>query len=204
MTELERRCLQLSYDHGLSHISSVITSVRIIDKIYRVKEKDDIFVLGNSHAALALYVVLEKYGIADAEEMIKKHGTHASRDVENGIWVSGGSLGQAETVAVGLAIANKNRNVYLLTSDGACAEGSIWEALTIARNNRLENLRIEVVANGYSAYGRVDVSDLDSRLNAFYPTLVTRANMFSYPNFLQGIQGHYEIMDKEQFEEAIE
>jgi len=202
-TELEKRCLTLSYENGLSHISSVLTSVGLIDHVYNTKADEDIFVLGNSHAALALFVVLEKHGVANAQELIEKHGTHAMRDIENEIWVSGGSLGQAECVAVGLAMADSTRNVYLLTSDGACAEGSIWEALAIARKQRLENLRIQVVANGYSAYGKVDVDDLDARLNSFYPTLVTKVNLFSYPDFLQRTDGHYVVMNEKQYKEAM-
>jgi transketolase N-terminal domain/subunit len=202
-TELEKRCLTLSYENRLSHLSSVLTSVNIIDHIYNVKRKDDVFVLGNSHAALALYAVLEKNGLANAQELIDKHGVHASRDTEHDIWVSGGSLGQAETVAIGLALADKQRDVYLLTSDGACAEGAVWEALRVARDQRLENLRVTVVANGYSALGKVDVEDLDNRLNAFYPTLVVKANVFDYPEFLQGLEGHYCVMNREQYEEAM-
>lgn len=201
--ELEKRCLEISYKEKLSHLSSVLTSVNIIDHIYNVKKKEDVFVLGNSHAALALFAVLEKNGVANAEELVKKHGTHANRDMEHGIWVSGGSLGQAETIAVGLAMADKTRDVYLLTSDGACAEGSIWEALRVAREQRLENLRVTVVANGQGALGKIDTDDLDTRLNSFYPTLVVKANLFDYPDWIQETDGHYVVMSKEQYEEVI-
>lgn len=106
LTELEKRCVEISYQHKLTHVSSVLNTVEVIAKIYRDRAENDPFVLGNSHASLALFVVLEKQGICDAVEMMLKHGTHASRDMEYGVWVSGGSLGQAETVAVGLAIAD--------------------------------------------------------------------------------------------------
>ena len=36
------------------------------------------------------------------------------------------------TVAVGRALANPNRNVYCMISDGEAAEGSVWEALRFA------------------------------------------------------------------------
>ena len=57
MNKLEKRVVELSYKHGLTHLSSVLTSVNVIDKIYQVKEKTDPFILSNGHAALALYVV---------------------------------------------------------------------------------------------------------------------------------------------------
>jgi transketolase N-terminal domain/subunit len=175
--------------------------VDVVDKTYEAMKEGDVFVLGNSHAALALYVVLEKHKGKDAEKLYDKHGTHANRDEKDGIYVSGGSLGQAETVAVGMAMAERDKNVYLVTSDGACTEGSVWEALAIARKERLENLRIAVIANGYSAYGKIDVDDLDTRLNAFYPILVIKKDLFGFPDWIQGIDGHYVTLDKEKYEE---
>jgi len=201
LSELQKRAVDISYEKKLSHLSSVLNSVDVIDKTYEVMKKGDIFVMGNAHAALALYVVLEKHKGKDAEALYDKHGTHSTRDEEDGISVTGGSLGQAETVAVGLAMADKTKDVYLMTSDGACAEGAVWEALTIARNQRLENLRVTVIANGYGAYGEIDVDDLDTRLNAFYPTLVLKRDLFDFPDWLQGIGGHYVVMNEEQYKE---
>jgi transketolase N-terminal domain/subunit len=201
MTPLAKRVIDLSYKHKLSHLSSVLTTLPVIENIYNVKKDDEIFVLGNSHAALALWVVLEKHGLCDAEEMVKKHGTHAFRDIEHGVYVSGGSLGQPETVAIGMAIANKNRNVYLVTSDGACAEGSIWESLRIAAEQKLENLRIAVIMNGQSAIGEIDTEYLEHRLKTFYPLVTIKTNMFAYPSFLQVIAGHYITLNKEQYDE---
>lgn len=203
LNKLEKRIIDISYKNKLSHLGSCLGSVNLIDKTYEEMKKDDIFVLGNSHAALALYVNLEKHRGQDAEKLVEKHGTHASRDKEAGIFVSGGSLGQAETVAVGLAIANSDKTVYLITSDGACAEGSVWEALRVARDLRVENMRIAVVANGYGGYGKIDVDDLDMRLNAFYPVLVVKSSLFHLPSWIQGNAGHYVVMDKEKYEEII-
>jgi len=201
MNILQRQIIDISYKKRLSHIGSALSSVNMIDKIYEVIKPGDHFVLGNSHAALALYCVLEKRGKCKAEEMFDKYGTHAFRDIEHGVEVSGGSLGQPETVAIGLAMADRKHDTYLVTSDGACAEGAVWEALRIARDNRLENLRVTVIANGYSGLGKIDVNDLDTRLNAFYPTLVARTNLFEFPDYLNGLDGHYHILNKEEYEE---
>jgi len=201
LNKLERRAIEISYKQKRSHLSSVLTTLPTIDKIYDIKKKDEPFVLGNSHAALALWVVLEKHGLCDAEEMAEKYGTHAERDMEHGVWVSGGSLGQAETVAVGLALADRKTNVYLVTSDGACAEGSVWEALRIAAEQRLENLRITVIANGLSALGTVDTQYLQHRLQSFFPTMVVAPNLFHLPEFIQGVAGHYVVLDEQMFKE---
>lgn len=201
---LKRRILDLSYKHKLSHIGSCLSAVDTIDKIYSVKKKDEPFILSNGHAGLALYVVLEKYEGHNAEELIEKHGVHPNRDMEHGIWCSTGSLGHGLAIGVGMAIADRNRLVHIVTSDGECAEGSIWEALAIARKYQLENLRIAVIGNGYSAYDEVDIADLDMRLNSFYPVLMVRTNMYAYPDFLQGLGAHYVVMNEEQYMEVIE
>lgn len=200
MNKLERRIIDLSYRYKLSHIGSCLNAVNYIASTYDSLEKDDVFVLGNSHAALALYVVLESLGKGDAEEMIKRMGTHAERS-EN-IFVSGGSLGQAETIAVGMALSDRNRIVYLMTSDGACAEGSVWEALRVAAEQRLENLRIMVIANGYGANGKIDLDYLELRLKSFYPLLFIRTNLYEWPDWIQGLDGHYVVLDGEKYREV--
>lgn len=200
VNKLEKRILDISYKKGLTHIGSCLTSVRLLDAIYQSKEKDDIVILSSGHAGLALYVILEKYLGKNAEELVDKHGTHPNRDIEDGIVCSTGSLGQGLPIAVGMAIANPKRNVYVLTSDGEMAEGSMWEALRIAAERRLENLRITVNANGYGAYGKIDEDWLDLRMQYFYPSLVQKTNLYRFPGCLQGLDGHYHALSKEDYE----
>jgi transketolase len=202
MNPLHKRILDLSYKHKLSHLGSCLTSVDLIKQIYDVKEDDEPFILSNGHAGLALYVVLEdKYGF-DAESLYKLHGTHPNRDISHHIPVSTGSLGQGLPIAVGMALADPTKNVYCMISDGECAEGSIWEALRIAGELRLENLRVVVNANGVSAYKRVDVDLLEKRLALFYPVAVARTDVYDYPQWLQGLNGHYQVMDELQYKEV--
>lgn len=203
LNNLEKRILSLSYKHKLSHIGSCLISVNYLDKIYSLKKKNEPFILSNGHAGLALYVILEKYEGQDAEKLYLKHGVHPNRDEKDGIWASTGSLGHGIGIAVGMALADPKRLVYVTISDGECAEGSVWEALAIARKYQLENLRIALIANGFSAYDKVDIDDLDLRINLFYPTMLIRTNMFAYPDFLQGLKSHYVVMTKEQYEEII-
>jgi transketolase N-terminal domain/subunit len=118
--------------------------------------------------------------------------------MEHGIWVSNGSLGQAATVAVGMALADKNKVVWLVTSDGACMEGSYYEASRFA-NERCPNLQIHIVFNGLGAYG-----EIDERNVAHYKNVnVYRVNMDYYPKFLRGLQGHYLKLNQEQHDELM-
>jgi len=203
MNKLERRIIDISYKHHLSHISSCLATVNTLDKIYSIKKKNEPFILSSAHSSLALYVVLEKYGYGKAEKLWKKYGTHCNRDIKHGIWASGGSLGNGIGIAVGMALSNRDRLVYVIGSDGDTNEGSWYEALRIAADYRLENLRIAIIANGYGAYCKIDTTDLDNRLNVFYPTMMIKTNMFAYPDFLQGLGGHYKVLSKEEYEEVI-
>lgn len=196
LNDLERRIVDLSYRHKLSHISCCLNIVNLIDDIYNKKKAEDIFVLGAGHASLAWYVVLEKNEFCDAEEMIVKHGVHASRDVEHGIHVSCGSLGQSEVVALGLAMANSSRTVWLATSDGSCMEGSVHEGMRIARHN-CPNLKTTIVYNGRGAYGYIDARDLP------YGPEIYDANEMRYPVWLRGMDGHYLVLTKTQRDELL-
>lgn len=203
LNKLEQRIIDISYKKGLSHLGSNLTAVRLIDSIYQVKKPDDIFILSSGHAALALYVVLEKNGGRSAEILYDLHGTHPNRDIENGIYCSSGSLGHGIGIGLGMALGNKDRDVYVLMTDGECAEGSVWESLRIAAENRLENLKIMINANGWGALGQIDTEWLDTRLQFFYPSLVQRTDTYAWPDWLQGQEAHYHKLTKENYEEII-
>ena len=166
--------------------------------------EDDIFILSSGHCALALYVVLEKYKGIDAEYLFNKHGGHPHRCEADQLYCSTGSLGMGITVAVGRALANPNRTVHCLISDGECAEGSIWESLRFIEKHNIKNIKIYVNANGYAAYESVDVQYLTRRLKAFLPTveiILTDTNVFP---FLCGLNAHYHIMNEEDYSTAKE
>ena len=198
MSGIERRVLEISHKLQTAHIGSCLIASEPINAIYAVKKPNEPFILSSGHMGLALYCVLEAWGFGDAEELAKKYGTHPDRNLDDGIYASTGSLGHGIGLAVGMAIADKTRNVYVIISDGECAEGSVWESLRIAGDLRLENLRVAVICNGYGAYGEIEVDLLEKRLQMFYPTLIIKANTFNYPEWLQGQQAHYVKIDTEE------
>lgn len=204
LNALERRIIDLSYAHKLSHISSCLNCVNLIAEIYARMQPNDIVVLGAGHASLAHFVVLESLGKCDAEEMIDRHGVHSSRDPEHGIIVSNGSLGQSETVACGLALADPNRTVWLVTSDGSCAEGSVYEAMRVARKH-CPNLKAFVVFNGLGAYGPAGWERTENgvRMNTPKGMTIIKVNDSRYPKFLQGLAGHYTIISEDQYTEFL-
>jgi transketolase len=199
MVNLKKRILEIAYKHKLGHLGSYLSAADIVDEIYKNKNPEDIFILSSGHAALALYAALEKYEGKDAEELFLKHGGHPHRDEENGIYCSTGSLGLGITVAVGRALANKNRKVHVLISDGESAEGSIWESLRFIKENNLPNIEVYVNVNGYAAYDKVDVKYLVDRLKVFLPTINIRYTSVNQYPFLRGLNAHYHVMSEEDY-----
>ena len=203
MVNLKKRILEIVYKHKLSHLGSYLSAVGIINEIYKSKQPEDIFILSSGHAALALYVVLEKYEGKNAEELFLKHGGHPHRDEDNGIYCSTGSLGLGITVAVGRALADKNKKVYVLISDGESAEGSVWEALRFIQENNLTNIEVYVNVNGYAAYDKVDTKYLVDRLEAFLPRINIRYTSVNQYPFLKGLNAHYHVMSEEDYKSIL-
>lgn len=204
MKPLHKRIFDISYKYKLSHIGSCITAVDIIDEIYSIKKPDEPFILSSGHAGLALYCVIEKYGGRNAEDIWRHHGTHPDRCIGCRIDCSTGSLGQGLPIAVGMALADRKKNVYCLISDGECAEGSIWEALRIAKEQRLDNLKIHINWNGYAAYQETDLKDFMARSSGWAPnrdTKIHRNDMYlsDYP-FLKVQDAHYYTMTDQDYQ----
>jgi len=204
MVELKKRIVEIAYKYKLSHLGSYFSALEIIDSIYQKMNKDDIFILSSGHAALALYVCLEKYRGQDAEALFIKHGGHPHWDEEAGIHCSTGSLGMGITIALGRAVANPNRKAYVLVSDGECAEGSVWESLKTIVEQNIQNIEIHVNINGYAAYREVDTTYLTNRLKTFYPEINIHYTTVEHFSFLKGLNAHYHIMKENDYQTALE
>lgn len=203
--ELKRRIIEIAYKHKLSHLGSYFSSLNVIEDIFSRKDPNDIFILSNGHAALALYVVLERYYGHNAEELFLKHGGHPHFDEENHIYCSTGSLGMGLSVAIGRALGNSDRKVWVTISDGECAEGVVWESLRFIADHPVKNIQVHVVSNGYGAYCKIDQYTLRKRIMAF-----NNGNVFFIPTtseifpFLHDLNAHYHIMKEEDYKLAME
>tara|TARA_Y100000741_G_scaffold342324_1_gene305249 strand:+ start:598 stop:1218 length:621 start_codon:yes stop_codon:yes gene_type:complete len=201
--KLIKRLLDISYENQLHHLGSYFSCVETIDDIYSKMNQDDIFILSNGHAAVALYVVLEKHFNFDAQDLLNEMGEHPHRNELKKVHCSTGSLGMGITVAVGRALSKKDRDVYCMISDGECSEGSVWESLKFIHENDINNLKIYVNANGWAAYDSIDIDYLEKRLKSFNPNInFIKTTVEQYG--LTGLSAHYKNFTKEQYEEAVE
>lgn len=198
MPPLKKRILDISYKHKLQHIGSCLTSVDIIDDIFKKKKPDEKFVLSNGQSAIALYTVLEKYRGRNAEEIFKDHGSNPVRCKKCGIDCSSGSLGHGLPIAIGMALADRKKNVYCLISDGECAEGSIWESIHLMDKCKLTNLHIWVNWNGWSAYQKSPLI-YQKLLHLNKHIQIRKTNVEQIP-FLKGQDAHHHTMTKEEYD----
>mgnify|MGYP001562350749 CR=1 FL=1 len=198
--DLKRRIIEISYELALSHLGSCLTALDIIADIYKMKHKDEPFILSAGHAHLAHACVMEKYGIIkDARENIVRYGIHCERS--GGCDASTGSLGQGLPIAVGMALADRKKNVYCLISDGECSEGSIFEAFRIMEENKLDNLKVYLNWNGWGAYREIIANPLPEEFDYLYEEVIT--TIMDFP-FLKGQDAHYRIMSDEDYKSAME
>lgn len=200
MNDVEQRIIDISYKEKIGHLSSNLNAVNIIEEIYKNRQPNEPFILSSGHAALAWYVVLEKYLGKDAEHLFHKHGVHPHRNVEDGLPCSSGSLGMGLTVACGYALADRSRRVHCLISDGECGEGSIWEALRFIYEAKLDNLEVYVNVNGMIAYDFIDKEYIINRLRAFLPRINICETAPPDWSFAKGILTHYYVLKPEDLD----
>jgi transketolase len=159
----------------------------------------DHVVLSTGHSAIALFAGLRELGVYELEEL-ETYGMDGSRIEESplegtpGFEITGGSLGQGLSQAVGMALGERLRGrdgrVYCLLSDGELQEGQVWEAAMCASHYGLDNLvaliddnrmqadgataevmTVEPIVDKFAAFGfaarRIDANDLDQVVEAF-------------------------------------
>lgn len=183
------RILSISKKLGLSHIGSCTSVYPILEEIYKKKRPQDKVMLSNGHAHLAHLVIKEKYeGLKNIEELILKD-IHCNREV--GCDVTTGSLAHSG-IALGMALANKNIDVYLIMSDGSLNEGEEWEVFRIKKDLKVNNLKIYCNINGFTAVSKVNKLGLRKRISVFCPEAEVRLtqNMEGFDS----IEGHYKLL----------
>jgi len=163
------------------HVGSSLSMADILAVLYetilRVDPKNprradrDRFILSKGHAAAGVYAALAEKGFIPREWLRTyycdngKLCGHISHHVP-GAEFSTGSLGHGLPVAVGMAIAarmaGQQHRIIVLMSDGDCNEGSTWESIMFAAQQRLDNLTVIVDYNRVQALGKSkDIIDLE-------------------------------------------
>ena len=197
LNKLEKRIIDISYKQGLSHIGSCLSVINILDEIYSQKKPNEKVVLDGGHSHLAHMIIKEKY---EDFKVPKVHDIHCNK--KDGCDVPTGSLGMGLGISCGMALADRSKRVFCIVTDGSMMEGSNWEALRIADELELDNLKIYCVANGYGAYKKIDPDLLEARINLFNPRVMFKRINLPKWSFITDLQEmHYRVLSKSDYEE---
>ena len=158
---------------------------------------NDRFILSKGHAAPLLYAAWAETGLFPVEELLKLR--QLGSDLEGHPTprlpfadVATGSLGQGLSVGVGMALCarldNLDYRTYVLMGDGECAEGSVWEAASLAGIYHLNNLIAVVDVN---------------RLGQSQPTALGH-DLDAYKKRFEGFGWRTEEIDGHDLEEILE
>lgn len=156
--ELRIKALELYYNAHAGHIGSSLSCMDIISSIllYQINDSDE-FILSKGHAAVALYITLNKKGLISNKELLDFYGNgsclpaHPAPKSFKGITFATGSLGHGFPLANGIAkskkLKNAGGNVMVLMSDGETNEGTTWESAHFASQHKLDNLIVIIDKN---------------------------------------------------------
>jgi len=174
--ELRFKLLKIIEQCRRGHIGSSLSLLEIIrvmyDDIIRFDSSSpdwpdrDRFILSKGHGCLSLYMLLAEKGFFPESELYKVCqydallGGHPEYGSTPGIEASTGALGHGLPIGVGMALAakidRKDYRVFVLTGDGECQEGTIWEAAMCASKHKLSNLTVIIDYNHMQAFGPID------------------------------------------------
>jgi transketolase len=183
-TTLRIESVRATSESGTGHPTSCCSAADIVAALFfSVMRYDprnprnpnnDRFVLSKGHAAPLLYAAWAEAGLFDAKELVKLRTLKS--DLEGHptprlpfVDVATGSLGQGLAAGVGLALSAKKVDksgyrTYVLMGDGESVEGSVWEAVELARQFKLDNLCAIVDVN---RLGQSDPTMLQHDMKAY-------------------------------------
>ena len=174
-----------------SHIASALSIADVLAVLYADVLKYDVknpkwndrdrLVLSKAHAGSILYATLAEVGFFDKKllDTYDLNGSNFSGHISHknvpGVEFSTGSLGHGVCVATGLALAGKldkkDYRVFAIVGDGECNEGTIWETIMFAKQQKLNNFTIMVDVNKMQAMGDTkdvcDISPIGEKFRAF-------------------------------------
>ena len=189
--EVRKGIIEAVYNAKSGHPGGALSCADILTVLYfnqmNVDEKKpndpnrDRLVLSKGHACPALYSVLAQKGYFDKEllKTFRKIGSdlqgHPDMKKVPGVDMTTGSLGQGLSATVGMAIASKmdkaGCKVYCIVGDGEIEEGQVWEALTAASKNKLDNLCVILDNNNLQIDGEIEkvggMNNLTERFQSF-------------------------------------
>jgi transketolase len=166
---------------------------------------NDRLIFSKGHACPLLYSMYKAAGAITDEELLtlRKFGSrlegHPVPQILPWVDVATGSLGQGLPYGVGIALADQyidrlSYRTFVLLGDSEMAEGSVWEALSLASYYKLENLIAILDMNRLGQRGETELG-WNSKAYA------ARASAFGWHTI--EIDGHDYAQIERAYEEAL-
>ena len=204
---LKGEIAKLSFKSKEGHVASAYSIMDLLWVLFKDVLKVDLdhrslerFVLSKGHASLALYaMLLDAKIISCAEfqsfcEYDSKLGGHPDSNKLPHVSASTGSLGHGLAMSVGMAMASKiqknDNRVFCLLGDGECNEGSVWEAVLLAAEHKLNNLCCIVDMN-HSGDRAIHLGQLNEKFESFGCKVVV-IDGHDHSQILQAYQSHHD------------
>lgn len=160
--------LRLTYGRGKkgAHVGPALSMTEIVSSLFMevMDWSKDLFILSKGHGGLAYYCGLKEAGIITQEQLDTfdidggDFPGQPSRNLNNSIIFSSGSLGMGLSYGVGRALAFKRQGndakTFVLIGDGESNEGTIWESAMLAKQLKLDNLVAIIDWNGMQSDGK--------------------------------------------------
>ena len=212
ISQIKKDVLVASYEARACHLGSALSCVDILVKLFYggIINDDNVFLFSKASGVATYYAILADKGYFPKEKLASylKNYPLPSTEVPSVVH-SFGSLGHGLSVACGIALGNRNRNVYILLSDGECQEGSTLEAVSFARQHKLNNLFVFIDNNKYQALGKTDdIMNMDGIFEFMKKNLPNCEILDTVKgvgvDFMEGDNSwHYKNLDKETLEKAL-
>jgi len=209
-SRLRKDILRISYNAGACHLGSALSCIDILTDIYSEMGEQDRFIFSKASGAAALYVLLVEEGIIPENKVTYclKNYPLPSKEVP-GVIHGVGSLGHGLPVAVGLALSDRKRKVYVLMSDSEIQCGTTWESILFARQHKLKNLKIYVDRNRLQALGKTEeilgITKALQLLRQLFPIKVIRTIKGMGVPFMEGkVEWHYWNLTPKLLQQALD
>lgn len=209
--QIKSDVLHASFQAGACHIGSALSCVDILVSIlYKEKNSNDIFLFSKASGVATYYAILADKGYFPKEKLAfyLKNYPLPSTEVP-GVIHSVGSLGHGLPVAVGMAFANRNKNIICLMSDGECQEGTTYESALFAKQHKLNNLFVIIDDNKIQGLGVTkDILDMKTAYDFLLATLpnleIVETIKGSGIDFMENkAEWHYKNLTIELLEKAL-
>lgn len=151
---------------GNGHLASCLSTVDVIVSLYYDEKtpfdhKKDILLFSKAHGSPVVYPILADLGYYPKDELDKyctPEGIlrlHSDQSIP-GCYFVGGSLGNGIGYAAGLAMARKDKQVYVVLGDAELYEGAVWETLMFINHHNLNNMTLIIDRNQLGILGATE------------------------------------------------